>query len=209
MNGKATRWMWIAVALLATALLVAACAKDTPPTSTPAAAATDTPAAVPAAPTDTPEPTEGEPTKPPEEEVLFPPQMPSALRGKAIFEASCASCHGAAGDGSGLRGAADFTDLEFMRGEKPAEFFEAIRDGVEGTAMPAWGGTLSEMDIWDVLYYEWSFATSSAEIAQGKDLFAANCTACHGAAGDGSGLPGAANFTDTSGRTSLKASKII
>ena len=68
----------------------------------------------------------------------------------------------------GLAGAADFTDLEFMRGEKPAEFFEAIRDGVEGTAMPAWGETLSEMDIWDVLYYEWAFATSPEEMAQGQ-----------------------------------------
>ena len=83
-----------------------------------------------------------------------------------------------------------------MREEKPAEFFEAIRDGVEGTAMPAWGDTLSEMDIWDVLYYEWTFATSPEKIAQGKELFAANCVTCHGAAGDGSGLAGAANFTD-------------
>jgi mono/diheme cytochrome c family protein len=122
--------------------------------------------------------------------------MPSGVRGKAIFEANCVNCHGAAGDGSGLAGAADFTDLEFMREEKPAEFFEAIRDGVEGTAMPTWGDTLSEMDIWDVLYYEWTFATSPEEIAQGKELFAANCVTCHGAAGDGSGLAGAANFTD-------------
>lgn len=129
-------------------------------------------------------------------EELFQPGKPSAARGKEIFEARCASCHGAAGDGSGLEGAANFTDVEFMRQKKPAEFFEAIRDGVEGTAMPAWGDTLSEMDIWDVLYYEWTFATSPEEIAQGKELFATNCATCHGAAGDGSGLKDAANFTD-------------
>ena len=144
----------------------------------------------------TAEPTAAEPTTPPEEAKLFPPEMPSAVRGQAVFDANCATCHGAAGDGSGLAGAADFTDVEFMRGEKPAEFFEAIRDGVEGTAMPAWGETLSEMDIWDVLYYEWAFATSPEEIAGGQALFGENCVACHGAAGDGSGLPGAANFTD-------------
>jgi len=83
-----------------------------------------------------------------------------------------------------------------MRGEKPAEFFEAIRDGVEGSAMPAWGEDLTVMEIWDVLYYEWTFATSPPEIRQGKELFAVNCAACHGMAGDGSGLAGAANFTD-------------
>jgi mono/diheme cytochrome c family protein len=141
-------------------------------------------------------PAQDEPTAPPEEGKLFPPQMPSAARGRSTFVVNCASCHGIEGDGSGLEGAADFTDLAFMRGEKPAAFFEAIRDGVEGTAMPAWGGTLSEMDIWDVLYYEWTFATSPEEIALGTELFAANCVACHGEEGDGSALEGAADFTD-------------
>lgn len=118
------------------------------------------------------------------------------MRGRAIFETNCVTCHGAAGDGSNLPGAADFTDVEFMRGKRPAEFYGAIRDGVEGTAMPAWGETLSEMDVWDVLYYGRTFATSLEEIVRGKELFVAICTTCHSAAGDGSRLEGAANFTD-------------
>jgi predicted ferric reductase/mono/diheme cytochrome c family protein len=130
------------------------------------------------------------------EEGSFPPEKPSAVRGKSVFEANCMTCHGAAGDGSGLEGATNFTDLEFMRQKKPSELFKAIRDGVEGTAMPAWSDVLSEMEIWDVLYYEWSFATSPQEIAQGKEFFVTNCASCHGAAGDGSGLKGATNFTD-------------
>jgi predicted ferric reductase/mono/diheme cytochrome c family protein len=137
-----------------------------------------------------------EPTRLLAEEELSLPGKPSAVRGKEIFEARCTSCHGTAGDGSGLEGAAGFTDLEFMRQKKPSELFKAIRDGVEGTAMPAWGDILSEMDIWDVLYYEWTFATSPEEIARGKELFALICATCHGAAGDGSDLKGAANFTD-------------
>jgi mono/diheme cytochrome c family protein len=187
MSGRVIRWVWIAVALLAAVLLIAACG------ATPELTATSTAVE----PTQPPvEPTTVQPTQPSAEEVVFPPEMPSAVRGKAIFEANCVTCHGATGDGSGLPGAANFTDVEFMRGKKPAEFFQAIRDGVEGTAMPAWGDTLSEMDIWDVLYYEWAFSTSPEEIAQGQELFAANCVTCHGAAGDGSGLAGAANFTD-------------
>jgi mono/diheme cytochrome c family protein len=190
MNVRVIRWTLIASALLAVVLLIAACGATPEPTQPPPQPTAAEPTQPP------PEPTATEPSAPPEEEVLFPPEMPSAVRGKAIFTANCVACHGEVGDGSGLAGAADFTDLEFMRGEKPAEFFEAIRDGVAGTAMPAWGETLGEMDIWDVLYYEWTFATSPQEIAQGEALFSANCIACHGEAGDGSGLAGAANFTD-------------
>jgi cytochrome c oxidase cbb3-type subunit 3 len=155
------------------------------PTIAPAAAATEA-----AEPTAAAAPTAGA------EEPAFPPQMPSSLRGQVTYEAYCAECHGTAGDGSGLAGAANFTDVEFMRAEKPAEFYKSISEGRPGTAMPAWKGTLSEMEIWDVLYYEWSFGTSAEEIAEGKALFAANCVECHGQAGDGSGLAGAANFTD-------------
>jgi mono/diheme cytochrome c family protein len=122
--------------------------------------------------------------------------MPSAVRGMAVYDPNCTSCHGAAGDGSGLPGAADFTDVTFVRAKTPAGFFVSIRDGVEGTAMPAWGGQLDEMEMWDALYYAWTFATSPDETAAGETLFADNCTSCHGAAGDGSGLSGAANFTD-------------
>jgi mono/diheme cytochrome c family protein len=127
---------------------------------------------------------------------VFPSEAPSAVRGEGIYTENCVTCHGEAGDGSGLAGAADFTDLDFMRGEKPAEFFQAIRDGVEGSAMPAWGARLDDMEMWDVLYYEWTFATSPDQIAEGQALYTENCVTCHGQAGDGSGLAGAASFAD-------------
>ena len=197
MNGKVIRWLWIAFALL----VLAACGPGATPTATPLppTATPLPPAATPLPPTATPvspSPTAVAPTQPPAEEELYPPETPSALRGKPIFEANCVICHGATGDGSGLPGSANFTDQEFMREKKPAAFFKAIRDGVEGTAMPTWGEILRSMDMWDVLYYSWTFATSSEEVAQGKTLFAAHCVSCHGEAGDGSGLPGAASFTD-------------
>lgn len=191
MNARVKRMVWIAFVVLAAALLVAACGATPEPTEAPTVAAPTEPP-----PEPTQEPAAAEPTLPTEEDELFPPKMPSAARGVEVFAANCASCHGAAGDGSGFPGAANFTDVGFMRQRKPAEFFEAIRDGVEGTAMPAWGATLSEMEIWDVLYYEWAFASSAEEVAQGQALFSTNCVGCHGEAGDGSGLQGAANFTD-------------
>lgn len=203
MDSRYVRVMWIVITLLAAVLLLVACGSTPEPTAEPTQPPpepTTEPTAEPTQPPPEPAATEAaptpEPTEPPEEEELFPPEMPSSVRGMGVYTANCVSCHGEAGDGSGLEGAADFTDVAFMREEKPAEFFEAIRDGVEGTAMPAWGETLSETEIWDVLYYEWTFATSPEEIAGGQALFAENCVACHGEAGDGSGLEGAADFTD-------------
>ncbi len=122
MNKRIIRCMWIVVALLATTLWIVACGatpeptavEPTQPPATPTAAEpTQPPATLTAAePTEPPAvPAAVEPTQPPAEEKLFPPEMPSGVRGKAIFEANCVNCHGAAGDGSGLAGAADFTDL--------------------------------------------------------------------------------------------------
>ena len=214
MNDRVMRSVSVAFVALMAVLLLAACGATSEPTAPPTVAestqpppaptaelATAEPTEPPPGPTEEPataEPTEppSEPTKVPEAGALFPPERPSAVRGRAIFVANCASCHGEAGDGSGLAGAADFSDVDFVRQAKPAELFESIRDGVEGTAMPAWGDQLSETEIWDVLYYERTFATSPEEVAQGRSLFAENCVTCHGEAGDGSGLEGAADFTD-------------
>jgi mono/diheme cytochrome c family protein len=199
MTTRVVRLGGMAAAILVLAWLMATCGSTTGPTPTPAV---DTPTQPPPDPTRTEAvqpsavPTVAGPTGSPTADQFFPPQKPSALRGQPIFEANCAACHGEAGDGSGLPGAANFTDASFVRSKAPAQFFQSIRDGVAGSAMPAWGSQLSEMDMWDVLYYERSFATSPEEIAQGQALFAENCVACHGEAGDGSGLPGAANFTD-------------
>ena len=194
--------LWLTVVLPLILVLAVACGATPEPTAAPTVAAPSQPSPEPTAePTETeaiasPEPTVPEPTAPAEEEVLFPPEKPSAQRGATVFAANCVTCHGEAGDGSGLPGAANFTDAGFVRGETPSEFYRAIRDGIEGTAMTAWGEILSEMEIWDVLYYERAFATSQEEIVQGEQLFAENCVSCHGEAGDGSGLVGAADFTD-------------
>ena len=177
---------------LAVVMVLAACGAEPSPTEAPSdAQPTDAPTQ---APTEPPEQTET--PLPPDEANPFPPEMPSAVRGMAVYDANCATCHGAAGDGSGLTGAADFTDVASVRGKTPAQFFEAIRDGVEATAMPAWDGRLSEMEMWDVLYYVWAFATMPEEISEGDALFSENCVSCHGVAGDGSGLEGAADFTN-------------
>ena len=181
----------IAAALLALAVLLVACGGTPEPTAAPGTEQPPTAAVEPTA-----APAETEPATPPQEDDLFPAQRPSAVRAQAAFEANCAACHGLDGDGSGFPGAADFTDVAFMRGKTPGGFFQAIRDGIADTAMPAWSDQLGDSEIWDAVYYAWAFATSPGEVATGETLFGESCVSCHGAEGDGSGLAGAADFTD-------------
>jgi mono/diheme cytochrome c family protein len=198
MKTKSVRCVAMMLLLLVAAILLGACGAQEEPTATPTIAvptlaATEAPTQPPT--TEPTEPPTAAPTEP-AAGVIFPPEMPSAVRGMAIFDQNCAVCHGEAGDGSGSPGAADFTDRDFMRSKTPAQLFRSIRDGVDGSAMPAWSPVLGEMEMWDVLSYERTFATSPEEIADGQARFADNCVGCHGEAGDGSGLAGAANFTD-------------
>jgi mono/diheme cytochrome c family protein len=82
---------------------------------------------------------------------------------KELFAANCAACHGIAGDGSALPGSADFTDQTFMSQISPREFFESITNGVAGAAMPPWGGTFSEDEIWALVDFVWTFAYAYGE----------------------------------------------
>jgi len=191
------QFAWLVAALLAASFLLGACGATPEPAVPSTIPPTNQPTALPT----------GQPAPSPTAELPMPSHKPSAASGMALFAANCVSCHGMAGDGSGLAGAADFTDLQFVAGKSPAQFYTAIRDGVTGTAMPAWGSKLSDVQIWDLLYYARSLATSPERLSLGKELFAANCVSCHGQAGDGSGLPGAANFTNQafmSGATSQR-----
>jgi cytochrome c oxidase cbb3-type subunit II len=80
-----------------------------------------------------------------------PPDLDSRLssdearrNGRDLFLKSCALCHGERGDGQGARASAfatpprDFTSAAWRRSVTPEHVFRSIRDGIPGTAMPAW-----------------------------------------------------------------------
>jgi high-affinity iron transporter len=79
-------------------------------------------------------------------------------RGRALFLANCALCHGERGDGHGRRSAgfakppANFTDPDWRRGATPRHVFFAIREGIRGTPMPSWS-FLSDDQAWDLTAY--------------------------------------------------------
>lgn len=79
-------------------------------------------------------------------------------RGRRLFLGSCALCHGERADGEGVRRSAlstrprDFTDPSWRRRTSPRHVFYVIREGVHGTAMPAWKG-LGDNDTWDLVAF--------------------------------------------------------
>ena len=70
----------------------------------------------------------------------------------------CFHCHGARGDGTGERGlqadppARNFTCAETMKSISDGQMFWAIKNGIEGTAMPAYPD-LADWQIWVLLHY--------------------------------------------------------
>ena len=88
------------------------------------------------------------------------PTQRSLLHGKTIYQTSCIGCHGLNGDGKGPASRwiggqfqpapRNFTDATAQLMFSDGEMYDAILFGVDGTAMPAWGDTLTVNDIWDV-----------------------------------------------------------
>ena len=107
------------------------------------------------------------------------PSGPSAPQGRALYDAHCAVCHGAAGkgDGPGARVVRqpmrDFSDPAAMQPVTDRFLFEIIKKGSSqfgrSNAMPAWGMKLSDTDIHDVVAYIRSLARGKPPAAGRKD----------------------------------------
>jgi len=79
-------------------------------------------------------------------------------RGGVLFQENCLSCHGAGGFGDGPLSAgmfpkpADFS-APHTRAHPDGQLFAWIQNGKPGTDMPAFGSTLTDQQIWEVIDY--------------------------------------------------------
>jgi sulfur oxidation c-type cytochrome SoxX len=142
--------------------------------------------------------------------LVTPPALGAAADN---FKNLCSRCHGEAGDGRGRialyldPSPRDLTKAAFMNSKPDARFITAIKEGVPGTAMPAWGRVLNDDQIRGLLGYVWAtfvkeprrelkvrnvpdtnpVAMSDDSVARGERLFLQRCTGCHGKKADGKG----------------------
>jgi mono/diheme cytochrome c family protein len=86
-----------------------------------------------------------------------------AVKGKATFQQSCSTCHGATGKGDGAAGAAlnpkpkDLSDKAFNVSLKQDYLVRIIKEGGQAMGkspiMPKFGGTLKDDQIQDVIAF--------------------------------------------------------
>lgn len=152
--------------------------------------------------------------------------------GKAVYDQWCAACHGVDGDGEGPAAAymmpqpRDFTRALYQirntrSGALPTDddILHVIDEGMPGTSMPGWEGTLSGDDREALLDYIKSFSpffenlppeepieitdpppVTDEGLAEGREFYESiECWKCHGLAGRGDG-PSAPTLEDDVGR---------
>lgn len=107
---------------------------------------------------------------------VAPKKLPDLRLGQSLYQAHCASCHGAAGHGDGpLAARLDPEPIAFSDRERAASrslmaLFQVVSQGVSGTSMPAFG-SLSEDDRWAVAWYAGTLSQDAAARQRGAELW--------------------------------------
>jgi putative heme-binding domain-containing protein len=118
-----------------------------------------------------------------------PPDPDAAAGGGAAFRPYCTPCHGVRGQGG--RGP-DLTRGVYAVGDKDADLFRTIANGVPGTEMPGFAADLRDEDITRIVAFIRSIARHDVagmpgDRSKGEKLFweKGGCGACHVVGGRG------------------------
>lgn len=100
-------------------------------------------------------------------ESLLPKRLLSKEATVSLFETNCASCHGVSGQGNGILASelepapTDFTDKNRAEIRSLLGLFDAISNGLDDTAMPAFT-QLKEQQKWSLAFYVGGLAFQSS-----------------------------------------------
>jgi cytochrome c oxidase cbb3-type subunit 3 len=125
--------------------------------------------------------------------------------GAAVFRANCSQCHGSGA--AGAKGYPNLLDDDWLWGGDVEAIEYSVRHGIRNetdddahySEMPAFDEILEPEEIIATAHYVLSLSNSDhdpALAATGTELFADNCAACHGDAGEGDIYQGAPQLSD-------------
>lgn len=131
------------------------------------------------------------------QEPVLPEAPPDSEFGLALYEARCANCHGVTGAGDGELSAnmpvppQSFTDPAYRQTADPAVMYDQITNGNLDVGMPPFGpassNPIDDAGRWDLVAAVYSLSTPPEAVEQGRAVYQAECTACHGETGLGDG----------------------
>ena len=113
---------------------------------------------------------------------VAPKTLPDLQRGASLFQAQCASCHGATGGGNGPLAAnmdpppIDFTDRERARSRSLMALYQVVSQGVQGTSMPSFAA-LPDEDRWALAFFAGTLSHDNAMRERGEQLWKRDATA--------------------------------
>jgi high-affinity iron transporter len=111
----------------------------------------------------------------------MPTRAVSLARGRTLYEANCASCHGVTGGGGPAVGGAlappPIGRMDAMRDVTPALTYRIVSVGIQGTPMKGFT-ELTADDRWDVVAYVNSLRSSDAERLRGRVVLSRMCPDC-------------------------------
>lgn len=151
----------------------------------------------------TPPPGYTSPTPMPTLGALVPAAAPDVQQGAAIFSQNCAACHGDKGLGDGPQSMQLPVTVpgiglpEVASQASPADWYKTVTQGNLDRYMPPFVGALSDQQRWDVIAFAFTLHTTPQQLAEGQQLFQANCSNC------------AAKFTDQARMAALSEDDLV
>jgi len=118
----------------------------------------------------------------------------AVAQGKALYDQHCTACHGA-NAGAGERAPAIVSTATSMRGQRSdAQLMAIVKNGIPGSAMPAWNNRLSDGDIANIGAFIHAMRGTAldnplpGDVARGEAVFwgKGQCATCHAISGRGS-----------------------
>lgn len=134
-------------------------------------------------------------------------------QGRTLYNSTCTACHGPNGAAGEIGPGLAIAGRSYSR-NSDAQIFDAIKNGIPSTLMPAQQGKLSDDDIWKITAYVKGLrgtaidAPAPGDVAQGEAIFwgKGQCGSCHMVNGRGNIIgPDLSNLAGTRKTNSIIA----